>query len=1030
MLLATEERRLELPESLRSQLLAFRSRVWAIKIAEATGCAIFGVTTAYLATFVLDRLWDTPASIRFALFLAALAICAIVPLAIYRWVWRHRRLEQLAILLGRKHASIGDQLLGIIELVGDESEQARSLALCEAAIEQVAEQAESKDFSDAIPNPKHMRMAVLAVAALGIGLAIWVLYPAAAANAWARFSMTWRDTPRYTFAMVEELADTLFIAHGEPFSLSLKLSEQTVSRPTQAEVRIGAQPTVVAALANERYEFELPPQIDAGWLAVRVGDFTKRLRLEPILRPELSSIVADVRLPEYLGRADALKRDVRGGTVSLLNGSRATFTATASRELSSAKVDGTPVVAQGTTLSNPATPIQGDRRIEFTWRDRFGLSGKDPFVLTINGREDEPPSIACDGLPQRKVVLDSEQLAFKLTAQDDYGVKRVGMEWRGIDKINFKTPAAGERILAAGGPDKELLEAAGTFSAKAFGIEAQPIEVRLFAEDYFPGRARVYSPAYVLYVLTPEQHAIWLTEQLSKWHRQSLDVRDREMQLFDTNKQLRQLSAEEINRPESRRRIENQADAERANGRRLSSLVTSGEDLIKQAMRNPEFGVGHLEKWAEMLQILKDIAANRMPSVAELLKQASQAPHLAQNTPPNPSPAVGQIRTATPGKAADGAKKDLAKKNVVPGVVDIESSQQPVDPKQKNDEQPPNAKSGSGRLGLPTTMLAGAASKQGDSCPAGEKMDEAVRKQQDLLAEFEMIADELNRVLANLEGSTLVKRLKAASRLQYRVGGRLGDQVSHAFGVQIPPSEKPASKPVAGDPRTERMIKELEHKLAAKITLERGIAQNTTLGDVLRFLGDRYDVTIGIDYEAFGKKGGDVEDHKVALPKMVGVSLEKVLRQLTAQVNATFVVKNDRIEVTTEKAAQAASTRSDVKTPAPNRTSAQAKSAEEQSKRGAAQENLFKELSGQESKSSQDLSNIMDDMQAYFERRRFVQFKTVLDEMVKQDVIGSLRQLSDDLRDENGLSIAQCEYWSDTFDRWAEDLVEPTSGGT
>src|SRR5207253_790859 len=198
---------------------------------------------------------------------------------------------------------------------------------------------------------------------------------------------------------------------------------------------------------------------------------------------------------------------------------------------------------------------------------------------------------------------------------------------------------------------------------------------------------------------------------------------------------------------------------------------------------------------------------------------------------------------------------------------------------------PPSEGSGGSRLTLPTTLLAGGAGKGNDSCPAAQKMEEAVAKQQDLLAEFEKIADELNRVLANLEGSTLVKRLKAASRLQYRVGGRLGDQVTNAFGVP-------------------------------------GTASK----------------------EAQGK--------------------------------------------------------------------------------------LFKELSSQEVQSSQDLSNIMDDMQSYFERRRFVQFKAVLEDMIRQDAIGGLRQLGDDLQNENGLSMAQCEYWSDTLDRWAEDLVEPASGGT
>ncbi len=65
----------------------------------------------------------------------------------------------------------------------------------------------------------------------------------------------------------------------------------------------------------------------------------------------------------------------------------------------------------------------------------------------------------------------------------------------------------------------------------------------------------------------------------------------------------------------------------------------------------------------------------------------------------------------------------------------------------------------------------------------------------------------------------------------------------------------------------------------------------------------------------------------------------------------------------------------------------------------------------------------MDDMQAYFERRHLAAFKSVLDDMRTQDAIGSLRKISDDMPKDQGLSIAQCEYWSDTFDRWAEDLV-------
>src|SRR5205085_429924 len=102
-------------------------------------------------------------------------------------------------------------------------------------------------------------------------------------------------------------------------------------------------------------------------------------------------------------------------------------------------------------------------------------------------------------------------------------------------------------------------------------------------------------------------------------------------------------------------------------------------------------------------------SANRMPSVADLLKQAAQAPQLAQNRPANKAPMAGQVRATGAGKPPAGSKEQSAKKNAVPAIVDIESSQQPRDPKDK--DQPPSAGGGSPRLGLPTTMLAGGGGK-------------------------------------------------------------------------------------------------------------------------------------------------------------------------------------------------------------------------------------------------------------------------------------------------------------------------------
>src|SRR5262249_35619596 len=165
------------------------------------------------------------------LFTAAAATCAYIPFFLHRWVWRQRRLEQLARLLSRKYPRVGDQLLGIIELAHNEYEQARSPALCEAAIREVAKDAERLDFKHAVPHPRLRLCLLLAGGPLAVGVCLLARFPAAAVNAWQRFLPPWGSPPRYTFTALEKLPDRLVVAHGEPFSLGLGLTEKTEWRP-------------------------------------------------------------------------------------------------------------------------------------------------------------------------------------------------------------------------------------------------------------------------------------------------------------------------------------------------------------------------------------------------------------------------------------------------------------------------------------------------------------------------------------------------------------------------------------------------------------------------------------------------------------------------------------------------------------------------------------------------------------------------------------------------------------------------------
>jgi len=129
-------------------------------------------------------------------------------------------------------------------------------------------------------------------------------------------------------------------------------------------------------------------------------------------------------------------------------------------------------------------------------------------------------------------------------------VKRVGLEWEGIhsfgwesrgfpseakekgdnDAIHNPEPSSGEKTVAAGAPTTDAMAVPATFSA----------------EDYLPDRERAYSPYLVLHVLTPAEHFKWLTEQMSLWAGAAQEVYDKELQLHQTNRELRNLPPEAL----------------------------------------------------------------------------------------------------------------------------------------------------------------------------------------------------------------------------------------------------------------------------------------------------------------------------------------------------------------------------------------------------------------------------------------------------------------------------------------------------
>jgi hypothetical protein len=89
----------------------------------------------------------------------------------------------------------------------------------------------------------------------------------------------------------------------------------------------------------------------------------------------------------------------------------------------------------------------------------------------------------------------------------------------------------------------------------------------------------------------------------------------------------------------------------------------------------------------------------------------------------------------------------------------------------------------------------------------------------------------------------------------------------------------------------------------------------------------------------------------------------------------------------------------------------------------------LEKLTVRETTAVNTVGQIIDDLESFHERRPMVKFRDVLDDIEREDPLGGLRKLSSHMTEQQGIAIAEAEYWSDTFDRWAEDLVDPASKG-
>lgn len=641
-----------IPESLRKQLDDFRRQLWRRKVMEAVAAGFIGLLVSFLLIYGLDRIWQTPGWARLVILLGGVSLFGgFAPYWLHRWVWGHRREEQLARLIAKRYPGLGDRLLGVIELQGQtEAGDSLSPRLRAAAMEVVAAEAGKRQLDDALPVPRHRKWVLAALALLAVASGAFLATPKAGLNAFERWLKPFSDVERYTFTQLETPPTYLAVPYGEAFEVVLKLAKTSEQRPTDALGQYGLQPEIGAKLAGGRYLFRFPGQQEKGTVIFRIGDLQHPLKVEPLQRPSVLSTRAFVVSPDYMNLPDRTV-ELTTGVLSLVEGSRLIFEMDLSRKVRSGAFG--PGKAAGEIPAEiPFEPMQGALEISgkkaktaeievghvpfelpFSWVDEFGLSGGSDFRLRVDAVKDTPPVAYTQGIDRQKAILPEESIDFEILCEDDFGLKEVGIEWESLVATPGVIPEVkGELVLAKGAPEERRIMKPVVFSPAAFGIGPQRLALRSFSEDLYPGRGRVYSEPVILYILTREEHQQMLKSQFDRTISELEDLARKELNNLDENQSLDDLSAEEMKKEENRKRLDTQEQAESESAQRMQELKEKMEEVMKGATRNGEIDKETMKKMAEALKSMQELAEKDVPEVRDELQEAQEPSNTDEKT--------------------------------------------------------------------------------------------------------------------------------------------------------------------------------------------------------------------------------------------------------------------------------------------------------------------------------------------------------------------------------------------------------------
>jgi hypothetical protein len=403
----------------------------------------------------------------------------------------------------------------------------------------------------------------------------------------------------------------------------------------------GAKRPRFAPMKDGSVEYTLPGRGKPAELALRVGDVRRKVRIKPVARPQIDGAKAKVRYPDYL-QYPPTDEGIRGTVFPYLEGSTVKFQAqlekTAERALSKAVATAThainskmleqKVVIKSDIFETAFIDLDDFREMEITWVDQYGIAGPAPWKLIFERQSDNPPHhVDCVDIAPEIAILRSDVVEIPMVGEDDYGMKELAVEWECWKRDGTNLVKKGGSALATFNPRN--LSGSSTFlfdpGDKALNLpESTVVNVYAVARDYYLTDRKTRSLPVRIHILSPEEHAQLIQQNLESKMAELDDLVRREESLLDATQETQEMEPEEQSTDQTEKKIGRQEQEQKGIADELKELSEEIKELAKEALKNKEMDPTDLAKMAENAQKMQELAEQQMKQAQESLQQAQQ----------------------------------------------------------------------------------------------------------------------------------------------------------------------------------------------------------------------------------------------------------------------------------------------------------------------------------------------------------------------------------------------------------------------